>query len=361
MRGKRIIGAVLALAAFFSCTANVYADSAGADIKNYILMYSGKNSDVFDTNGNGTIDVLDFCRIKNEIITGKTAAVSVSLISCGDIIADYRERQIRVPVLLSENSFGVDAARTRLLYNKEYFTFAAIEPGNIPGNFKFSPSTAEVLYSNDFDFDLDRGGVLFYYVLDMENVVPEGSYDFSLYNVAAASYRYNRDGENLTEQQCPSVSPVVSKVISATSGPGYIPPQEGHYSDYPGLDADTVSAKMMAYRDIYPDGTPWTNDVKYTWRGSPILGAGCAAFAFLLSDAAFGDLPAKKHNDISQIKTGDILRVNNDTHSVIVTRINENGVIVAEGNMNGAVLWGRKYSWSDLERDLTYIWTRYPY
>jgi len=360
MRGRKIISAVLAASAVFSCIYNVYADSAGDDIKNYILMSGRKNPGISDTNGNGTVDVLDLCRIKQDIIRGK-AAVSESLISCGEIIADYDDRRVLVPVMLSENSFGVDAARTRLLYNREYFTLTDVQVGNISGGFKFSLSTADVLYSNDYDDDLNRGGILFYYVLEMENIVPEGTYEFSLCNIAAATYHYSSEGENLTEQQCPSVSPVVYKLISASSGNGELHPQTGHYSDYPGLDAQTVSDKIMAYKDIYPDGTPWTNATTYTWKGSPILGAGCAAFAFELSDAAFGNLPARKHKDISQIKTGDILRVNNDTHSVIVTKVNENGVIIAEGNMNSAVYWGRKYSWSDLERDLTYIWTRYPY
>ena len=361
MRGKKIISAIIAASAALSCIFSVYADSAGADIKNYILMLSSKAPGISDTNGNGTIDVLDLCRFKNSIITGSAAAVSDALISCDDVIVDYAQRSILVPVVLMENSFGIDATRTKLEYNKEYFSLTGIKPGNIAGSFKFSLSAAEVRYSNDYDFDLDRGGIIFYYELKMENVVPEGIYEFSLCNIAAASYRHNSEGENLTEQQCPSVSPVVSKLISATTGTEAVHPQTGHYSDYPGLDAQTVSNKIMAYKDIYPDGTPWTNATTYTWRGSPILGAGCAAFAFELSDAAFGNLPARKHYDISQIKTGDILRVNNDTHSVIVTKINENGVIVAEGNMNSAVYWGRKYTWNDLERDLTYIWTRYPY
>ena len=85
----------------------------------------------------------------------------------------------------------------------------------------------------------------------------------------------------------------------------------------------------------YPKGMTWNNDNFYTWNGGIYSwGSGCAGFALLLSDAAFGKLPARRNTDFNNIKVGDILRINNDTHSVVVLEIKNDSVIVAEGNYN---------------------------
>ena len=72
--------------------------------------------------------------------------------------------------------------------------------------------------------------------------------------------------------------------------------------------ADVVPTPAQAYaamialknQDAYKEGTPWTNDEPYSdskgyykWKGGPLGGAnivavGCVAFAFILSDEAFG-------------------------------------------------------------------------
>jgi hypothetical protein len=115
---------------------------------------------------------------------------------------------------------------------------------------------------------------------------------------------------------------------------------------------------MIALKSTYPDGTPWDNSVYYGWKGGIYSGGyGCAGFAFMLSDAAFGDAPAKKVYDTSNIRVGDILRINNDTHSVIVLSRNGDTLTIAEGNYNSSVHWGRTLSISGTGID--YILTRY--
>lgn len=90
------------------------------------------------------------------------------------------------------------------------------------------------------------------------------------------------------------------------------------------------------------------------------MGYGCAGFAFLLSDAAFGDLPARKHRNFSKIKVGDIVRLEHDRHSVIVLKKEADGVIVAEGNYDDSIHWGRKLLYSEIRKTGTYVFTRYP-
>ncbi len=123
-----------------------------------------------------------------------------------------------------------------------------------------------------------------------------------------------------------------------------------------------VYQQMIALQDQYPEGTPWTNDNKYAWKGGIFsVGGGCAGFAFLLSDAAFGDLPARwiEPVDFSDVRVGDILRVNGNTHSVIVLTVGKNSVTVAEGNFNNSVHWGRTLTAADVNA-ADYMLTRYP-
>ncbi len=118
---------------------------------------------------------------------------------------------------------------------------------------------------------------------------------------------------------------------------------------------------MIAFETTYPSGTPWTNDNYYGWKGGVFSGGyGCAGFTFMLSDAAFGCLPARMHTDFTNIKVGDILRINSNSHSVIVLSVNDNSVTVAEGNYNSSVHWYREITYSVLNENGTYVMTRYP-
>ena len=132
---------------------------------------------------------------------------------------------------------------------------------------------------------------------------------------------------------------------------------------------------MIGMKDEYHEGMPWTNfqpygsegsSPYYRFRGGKVngasLGVGCAAFVFELSDAAFGDIPARTINNggfkYEDVKVGDILRVNN-SHFVIILEVNPFGVTVAEGNYNKSVHWGRVLSKAEV-MNANFIVTRYP-
>ncbi len=117
---------------------------------------------------------------------------------------------------------------------------------------------------------------------------------------------------------------------------------------------------MIALKEQYPEGMSWTNDNTYAWKGGYYsVGAGCAGFAMLLSDAAFGSAPARKLEEFSHIRVGDIIRMNWDTHSVIVLEVREDSVIVAEGNYNASIHWGREISLDEIRETGSYMMTRY--
>ena len=128
-----------------------------------------------------------------------------------------------------------------------------------------------------------------------------------------------------------------------------------------------ITARMLALKAQYPEGMPWTNDNYYTSKallyqegrdyGVHMTGAGCAGFALILGDAAFGEFPMYEKTSFDTIHVGDIIRIGG-YHSVIVTEINGDTLTIAEGNYNSSIHWGRKLSMKD-KGDWTYIWTRY--
>lgn len=128
------------------------------------------------------------------------------------------------------------------------------------------------------------------------------------------------------------------------------------------VQPDEAYQAMIALKSQYPEGTPWTNDNSYDWNGGIYSGGqGCAGFAFMLSDAAFGDLPARMLYafSLSDVRVGDILRVNGDTHSVIVLEVYSDHAVIAEGNYSSSIHWGRSLSKAEVER-ADYLMTRYP-
>lgn len=127
------------------------------------------------------------------------------------------------------------------------------------------------------------------------------------------------------------------------------------------LEPEDIYDAMTALKKKYPTGKKWNNDNYYGWNGGIFSGGyGCAGFAFMLSDAAFGSLRARKHKDFDNIRVGDILRIKKDTHSVVVLEIKGDTITVAEGNFNDAVKWGRTFTKSEIKKIGTYVITRYP-
>lgn len=116
---------------------------------------------------------------------------------------------------------------------------------------------------------------------------------------------------------------------------------------------------MYALKTAYPEGTKWNNENYYQWKGGIYSGGyGCAGFAFMLSDAAFGNAGTRMYYDANAVRVGDIVRMNGDTHSVIVLEVQADGVIVAEGNFNNSIHWGRKISRNELS-NADFFLTRY--
>lgn len=105
----------------------------------------------------------------------------------------------------------------------------------------------------------------------------------------------------------------------------------------------------------------WTNDNFYRSDATSQGGYGCEGFALICSDAAFGELPvSSRHSNFDAIRVGDLLRINNDTHTVVVLEKRDNSVVVTEGNFNSSIHWNREISRSSLEQGNFTVRSRYP-
>ena len=129
-----------------------------------------------------------------------------------------------------------------------------------------------------------------------------------------------------------------------------------------GFSAAKIYKKLINKKKKYPEGKSWDDSKHYVWNA--VSGViyhmyGCAAFASILSDAAFGKkAPAKiiKKPSASKVRVGDILRVGGDSHSVIVLKVESDSFVIAEGNYGWTVHWGRVIS---KKKKIDYLYTRY--
>jgi len=134
-----------------------------------------------------------------------------------------------------------------------------------------------------------------------------------------------------------------------------------------GLSGDELAAwkKILSFQKKYPEGKKFTNDDYYKWKGGIYRGGyGCAAFCFELSDACFGSNTTEFYApisefDLTELRPGDILRVDDNTHSVLVVNLYDEGVVIAEANYNKSVHWGRNLPFDEIKETGTNVMTRY--
>ena len=136
------------------------------------------------------------------------------------------------------------------------------------------------------------------------------------------------------------------------------------------LTESWVHNRIAAINSSYPEGAYWGDYSSYSSSGRMTasdgsmyraVGRGCAGFAYLASDAAFDglDFTRKYSFSYNDIHVGDILRIKNDTHSVVVLEKYDDHIVVVEGNFNQDVHWGRTFSKSYV-LGADYLLTRYP-
>ena len=128
------------------------------------------------------------------------------------------------------------------------------------------------------------------------------------------------------------------------------------------------------YVEGYTEGTPWDNShtyrntVEYDGYPAGCYGAG-GCFAFMMDMMEYAsnyEYPIRvvhgTYDNLPKLHVGDGVRVNNDTHSVLIIEVHSDGhtVTVAEGNFNRSVHWGRVIDLADPSSGFCYISTFWP-
>ena len=118
--------------------------------------------------------------------------------------------------------------------------------------------------------------------------------------------------------------------------------------------------RLLALAEEYPEGMSWTNENhSYYWEAINTYCYGCIAFAGEISDRVFGkNAKVTTHKNFDKIKVGDHIRIG-DYHSVIVLAKGPDEILVAEGNYNSSVHWGREITKSELKSSGFYVQSRY--
>ena len=142
------------------------------------------------------------------------------------------------------------------------------------------------------------------------------------------------------------------------------------------LNETDVYNRIMGRKTMngYTEGTPWDNSHKYfntvEFDGYPAGcygGAGCFAFMMdMMEYASNYEYPIRliygSYDNLPKIRIGDGIRLNNNTHSVVVIGVNDDGhtVTVAEGNFNSSVHWGRVIDLANSKNGFNYVATFWP-
>ncbi len=143
-------------------------------------------------------------------------------------------------------------------------------------------------------------------------------------------------------------------------GPGTLVQTDETADETETSEEQRVRAAIEALKTKYPEGMSWTNVNSYHSDALHTTGYGCAGFAYICSDAAFGSAPVTDtHSDFDKIRVGDVLHINNGTHYVVVLEKRANSVVVAEGNYNSSIHWGREITRAKLENGKFVATTRW--
>ena len=158
------------------------------------------------------------------------------------------------------------------------------------------------------------------------------------------------------------VNGTTSTEVTTSSGSSVTTNSSGRVIYPSGSKENKVYRILMGFKSKYPEGMNFTNADYRTWVGGIYRGGyGCAGFCFELSDACFAPNLAnmRTSNLTNGLRPGDIIRLDYNSHSVIVTEVYEDEVVVAEANYNSSVHWGRHITFDEIKRTGTNVITRY--
>lgn len=320
-----------------------------------------------DLNGDRKVNLADAILFKRYLAGGWDVQFDKELktiLSLGKANIDNSAGKLYIPINISSDEYLVKNISLKLKFDPVLFSISHLNEGDISGKWSWYTICGETNAEFKPYIKSRYECTVFVAEYNINESISEGYYEFSISDLEITVTDDSGEEKNITFEECSRYDKTIRVYIGdSESAPGETDPPEITLPENPIFEVSEIYDAMIALKKDYPEGMEWTNDNYYAWRGGIYsAGYGCAGFAFLLSDAAFGNLPAKKieNTDGYSIRVGDILRVYNNSHSVIVLEVTESGVVLAEGNYNSSVHWGRTMSWSELKNALNFVLTRYP-
>lgn len=148
------------------------------------------------------------------------------------------------------------------------------------------------------------------------------------------------------------------------------------------LSAQAAGLSFQELREKFPDKKYWDRTAPFvydpdTWTDTPcshelderttcqyfiddgIYGSQCFGFAMKLTYDIYGQsfVYWEQDDDLSTIKAGDSLRINNDNHSIVIQKVEGETVWYVDCNHGHTcqINWDHKTTKSSLKKSLTYI------
>ena len=158
----------------------------GGDYYNYVFDY--------DINSDDKTNVLDLCRMKRSILNNDSQEILDSLaiekldVVLGECIkSQNNDRVFTIPVMLENNHKGISALQFDFSYDERYFTLQDVYTVDVSGDVSVSSNkkTVQFIESNGYNVEGDK--VVLYAEFCYDARIPDGSYDFGLYNISASN------------------------------------------------------------------------------------------------------------------------------------------------------------------------------
>lgn len=126
-------------------------------------------------------------------------------------------------------------------------------------------------------------------------------------------------------------------------------------------DVATIKSKLDTFRTIFYEGRQ-SSDLaayKYAWHGGIVYeGHAYQAFAFKISDAAFGENHAREYSEFVNVRVGDIIRFKSANYAVVLSVL-DGSVELVEADYDGKMHWGRIMTIDNLYEQAETAYTRY--
>lgn len=136
--------------------------------------------------------------------------------------------------------------------------------------------------------------------------------------------------------------------ISAVSSMAYSIPSESEFVN-----------KLNILRETYPNGSRWSGTY---YEGNTPKAWSCHGYALQLLREVFGvnfyndGLLGKEDYNNATINAGDLVRINNDSHSIFITKVTNDLVYFTDANWdyNNGIRWDAAYTWAEIRSKFTY-------